>query len=223
MNHGRTIGAALVAAQVLLVAPAFAADEPEEKVAIQRRKYLMAHELRLSIGAMPLDAFQKGWTASLSYTVHLNDYFAWEVVQGTFALLSSTNLRDTLIATFAVPPEDFAAPRIVLTTGLELSPFYGKQAMLNDEITHQGLFFGLYGGVMFGDRETFADTLGDLRPAVGLGIGYRLYASKLVSFRFDARGFGALERAVRSNEEVELEGVLLLTISASFNLWRDDA
>lgn len=216
-------GVVLVAATSLGSVHAHAAEEPDDRVAIQRRKFLMAHELRLSLGSMPLDAFQKGWTASLSYTMHLNEYVAWEVAHATVALLSSTNLRDTLIATFAVPPEDFAAPRFMLTSGLELTPFYGKQAFLNDEITHQGLFMGAYGGVMFGDRESFGDTLGDLRPAAGLGIGYRMFLSKLVSVRFDARGFGALRRAVRTNEQVELEAVLFLSLSGSLNLWRDDA
>ena len=200
-----------------------AGEQIDDKVAIQRRKFQMAHEFRLALGTMPLDAFQKGWTASFSYTMHLNDYLAWEIIQGTFALLTSTNLRDTLISTFAVPPEDFAAPRLMLTTGLELTPFYGKQAFLNDDITHQGLLFGAYGGVLFGDREDFGATLADLRPAAGLGVGYRMFFTKVMSLRFDARGYGALRRAVRANENLQVEAVLLLTLSGSLNLWRDDA
>ena len=183
----------------------------------------MAHEFRLSLGAMPLDAYQKGWTASVSYTAHLSKYFAWEVFQVTGALHTSTDLRDQLIDAFAVSEEDFAAPRFALTTGLEVSPFYGKQTFVNDRIVHQGLLGGVYGGVIFGSRADLGETLTDIRPAGGFGLGYRLYLSDVLSFRIDVRNLLSLRRAIRDNERPELENVLLMTLSVSVNLWRDDA
>lgn len=198
-------------------------DAQDTRIAIQRRRFNMAHELRLSLGSMPVDAFQKGWTGSLSYTQHFNNYFAWEVVQVTAAALVSTNLRDNLIDTFAVPEEDFAAPRFMATTGLELTPIYGKQAFLNDDVVYQALIVGAYGGVIFGDRGGIGDTLGDFRPSIGGGIGYRLYTSDLLSFRADIRDFLSFRRAIQTNETLRLENVLFITLSVSFNLWRDDA
>lgn len=198
-------------------------DAQDTKIAIQRRRFNMAHELRLSLGSMPVDAFQKGWTGSLAYTQHFNNYLAWEVVQATAALLVSTNLRDNLIDTFAVPEEDFAAPRFMFTTGLELTPIYGKQAYLNDDVIYQALMLGAYAGVIFGDRLNLADTLGDFRPSVGFGLGYRLYTSDLLSFRVDLRDFFSFRRAIQANETLRLENVLFITLSISFNLWRDDA
>ncbi len=190
---------------------------------MQRRKYQMAHELRLSVGALPVDAFQKGYSASASYTLHFDNYIAWEIFQLTAAYLVSTNLRDELIDTFAVPPEDFAAPRFMLTTGLELTPFYGKQSLFNDTVLHQSLVLGLYGGVIFGDRVDIAETLKDIRPAVGVGLGFRVFMTKLISARADLRYLFALKRAVRANESFESDNVLLLTIAVSFNVFRDDA
>lgn len=213
-------------AGALLGAPgiAHAADEDgPEKVAIQERKFQLFHELKASVGSMPLDAYQKGWTFSLSYTYHLNELFSWEVAQVTGALLTSTNLRDSLIDQFAVPPEDFAAPRFMVTSGLEITPLYGKQALMNDEIVHHSLLGGLYAGLAFGDRPTFGDTLSDLRPAVGLGLGYRLHATELLSVRFDVRNFFTFRRPIRDNEVFQMENVLQLSISVGFNLWRDDA
>ncbi len=201
---------------------AFAEPEPE-RVAIQERKFQLFHEVRGGVGAMPLDAFQKGWTFSLSYTYHFNNYLSWEVAQFTGAYLTSTNLRDSLIDQFAVPPEDFSAPRLMATTGLEFSPFYGKQAILNDSILHHALLGGIYTGLVFGDRGTFGDTLTDLRPAVGLGLGYRLYNTKLLSMRLDVRNFVTFRRPIRDNESFEAENVLIMSLSLGFNLWRDDA
>lgn len=199
------------------------AESDAERVAIQERKFRLFHELRASLGSMPLNAFQKGWTVSLSYTYHLNDFVSWEVLQLTGALLTSTNLRDSLIDQFAVPPEDFAAPRLMLTSGVEVAPLYGKQALLNDTIVHHALLGGIYAGLVFGDRPTFGDTLSDLRPAVGLGLGYRMYTSKLLSVRLDVRDFLTFRRPIRDNESFEVENVLILTLSLGFNLWRDDA
>ncbi len=198
------------------------ADEDGGRVAIQRRKYQMAHELRLSIGTMPVDPFQKGWSASLAYTVHF-DYLAWEVFQITGALLTSTGLKKGLESTFAIPPDDFAAPRFVATTGIEVTPFYGKQALFNGAILHQSLLIGLYAGAIFGARQTIADTLTDVRPAIGLGIGWRFFLNEVLSIRLDVRNFVDFRRAVRANEKFDVEDVLLGTFSFSINMGRDDA
>jgi len=199
------------------------AEAESERVAIQERKFQLFHEVRAGLGSMPLNAFQKGWTLSLSYTYHFNDFVAWEVVQLTGAALTSTNLRDSLIDQFAVPPEDFSAPRLMLTSGVEVAPLYGKQALMNDTIVHHGLLGGVYAGLIFGDRASFGDTLSDLRPAVGLGLGYRMYTSKLLSVRLDVRDFLSFRRPIRDNESFEVENVLVLSLSLGFNLWRDDA
>lgn len=195
----------------------------ETNIAIQRPKFLMAHELGLSLGSMPLDAFQKGWSLGLSYSIHFTEYFSWEVLDARIAALVSTNLRDSLIDTFAIPPEDFNAPRLMVTTGLQLAPIYGKQVFLNDTVVHQSVYLGAHAGVIFGDRETFGDTLSDLRPAIGLGIGYRVFLSKSFSVRFDFRDFLSFRRAIKSNETADIDNVMLISGSISLNFWRDDA
>lgn len=193
------------------------------KVAVQSRKFQLAHEFRLSLGSMPADPFQKGWTGSFAYTIHWTEYFAWEVFQVTGAFLTSTSLRDELIDTFAIPEEDFAAPRFIATTGVELSPIYGKQAFLNDVVIHQAILVGLYGGMIFGDRQQIGDTLSDFRPAVGIGAGYRFHWTKVTSFRVDIRDFLSFRRAIQNNETVNFDNDILVTVSIGFNLWRDDA
>ncbi len=183
----------------------------------------MAHEIALTFGAMPLDPFQKSLIANLSYTVHTDSYISWEVFRVTGAYLTSTNLRNELINTFAIPPEDFAAPRFMVTTGLEVTPIYGKLVFLNDAVVHQSLFAGIYGGVIFGDRQSFSSTLQDLRPAGGLGLGYRVFLTKTLSLRLDVRDFLSFNRAIRANEKFEEQNVLSITAGFSFNFWRDDA
>ncbi len=198
-------------------------DGSPERQAIQRRKYDMNHEIRLAVGSLPLDAYQKGWSVSLGYTTHLSEYLSWEIIQVTGALLTSTDLRDELINFFAIPEEDFAAPRFLVTTGLELAPLYGKQTFLNGEVGHQQLLIGAYAGVAFGDRGDFAATLEDFRPIIGLGLGYRVFVSRQLSMRLDVRDFASFRRAIRSNESFEVENILFITLSASFGFGGDGA
>ncbi|MBK8009891.1 MAG: outer membrane beta-barrel domain-containing protein [Deltaproteobacteria bacterium] len=216
------IGGPIIAALVSSSA-ALASDGSDVRVAIQERRYNMAHEFSFSFGSMPLDPFQKGWTGGFSYTLHLSDYVAWEMLNAKVALLSSTDLRDELIDTFAVSEDDFAAPKFMVTTGVEFSPIYGKMAFLNDTSIHQAAFVGAHAGLVFGDRYSISETLKDFRPAAGIGVGYRIMFSKLTSLRIDFRDFLAFRRAIRSNESVQIENILLITGAISFNLWRDDA
>ena len=197
------------------------AEEEDDRAAIQRRKYQMAHELRLSLGALPVDPFEKGWSASLAYTVHF-EYVSWEIFQVTGALLTSTDLKNELIDTFAIPPDNFAGPRFAVTTGLEVAPFYGKQAAFNDGIVHQALLIGIYGGVIFGDRDSITETLSDVRPALGLGLGWRFFVDETVSLRIDVRDFVDFRRPILANERFDVENTLLATLSLSFNFGRDD-
>ena len=216
--------AAIAALAATSVFPLFAfAEEEEDRAAIQRKKYVMAHELRLSVGAMPVDPFEKGWSASLAYTLHFDDVAAWEIFQLTGALLTSTDLKNDLIDTFAIPPEDFRAARFAATTGLELAPFYGKQSLFNGTIVHQNLLLGIYGGVAFRDPSEIAASAKALRPLAGAGIGWRFFVDDVVSFRIDVRDFAEFRAALRANEKFDVHNVLLLTLSASFNLGRDDA
>ncbi|MCK6550847.1 outer membrane beta-barrel domain-containing protein [Myxococcota bacterium] len=215
--------ASTLAAGVRAEAATPASDRDEEpRVAIQRPKYQLAHELSLGAGIMPLDPFQKSVTASFSYTVHFSRWLAWEVFQATGALLTSTDLRDELIDTFAISEDDFNAPRFMATTGVELAPIYGKQVFLNDAVVHHAAFVGLHGGVIFGDRGRISETLEDLRPAVGVGIGYRLFVSDAWSMRIDVRDYLSFKRAIRDREQTEIENVLFMTYSWSLSFGRDD-
>lgn len=51
-------------------------ENPGTVSAIQDRAYRMQHELDLSVGVLPLDAFYKGLYAQVSYTAHFSDTFA---------------------------------------------------------------------------------------------------------------------------------------------------
>lgn len=190
-------------------------------VAVQKRKFQMGNELRLALGVLPVDPYQKGYSASLSFTRHLDDYWAWEVFQVSGVLLASTSLREELIDVFAREPNEFAAPRFIATTGLELTPLYGKLALLNDSTIHNSLLVGVYGGIIWGDRGDIAETLTDIRPSFGPGLGYRVFLSRTWSTRVDWRTFASIRPEVVDSDELSVDIVMLITLSMSWNFGVD--
>lgn len=201
-----------------------------KKVAIQKRKYILANEIKLSLGSLPVDPFEKGLAASLSYTRHLNQYWAWEVLSTSAAFyLYDTSTKENLVNQFGRDPNNFAGPRLIITSGIELTPLYGKLAFLNDGLVHNSLLVGAYAGVIFGDRENFsgdgATTLSDFRPSIGPGIGYRVYFSQNLSARLDWRTFFSLKQGFDSpeldGEEPGLTVSMLINLSLSWNFGAD--
>ena len=184
---------------------------------IQARKYSLGHELTLSFGSMPIDPFEKGWSAGLSYTVHFGPVWSWEIFNATAAYLVPTALRDDLIEGFGREPDEFAAPRAMITTGVVAAPLYGKVAFLDDTVLHHAFFVGLHAGVVFGSRQTIVDTLTDVRPSAGLGVGYRLFLSESVSMRIDVRDFVSFRRAFAANDPARFEQVLIVTVALALS------
>lgn len=154
-------------------------ENPGSVAAIQDRAYRMQHELGLSVGVLPLDAFTKGLYAQVGYTVHFSDTFAWTVGRGAYSYAVNTGLRDQLQRDFGVLPTnaDFDAVQFFVGSDIMWTPLYGKVSVLNRSVLHGELFL-LLGGTLFKFTQTF-------RPGVNLGGGVRLFASQWVSFRLD--------------------------------------
>lgn len=175
---------AFVVAVVLLVPGVSMAqleelENPGSVAAIQNRAYRMQHELALSVGVLPADAFNKGLFAQVSYTAHFTDSFAWMVGRGAYNLVIPTGLREQLQRDFNALPTnpDFDAVQFFVGSDLMWSPFYGKLAVLNKSVLHGEAFF-LLGATLFKFTQVF-------RPGINWGGGVRLFASQWVSFRLD--------------------------------------
>lgn len=152
-------------------------ENPGTVSAIQDRGYRMQHELDLSVGVLPLDAFYKGLYAQVGYTFHFNDYFAWQVGRGAYSYAAKTGLREQLERDFGVLPTAFEEVQFFVGSDLIWKPFYGKLTVLNKSVVHGEVFF-LLGPSLFKFTNAF-------RPAVNIGGGARIFASKWVSFRLD--------------------------------------
>ncbi|MBI3181898.1 MAG: outer membrane beta-barrel domain-containing protein [Myxococcales bacterium] len=155
-------------------------ENPGTVSAIQERYYRMNHEFTLGGGTLPLDAFYKGFYPQVSYTYHFSDFLGWQVGRGAMVYGLKTGLREQLERDFGVLPTAFEEVQWMVGSDLMLSPFYGKAAVLNRAVWHFEAFI-IAGGTVF----KFNRSPIDLRPAVNLGLGARLFHNRYVSYRLD--------------------------------------
>lgn len=157
-------------------------DEGGALYAVQNRKYTASHEFSVGAGSLPLDAFYKGYTVSGAYTLHFNDLWAWEIVNGAYSFNVDTDLRRELESNFSVQPTEFPSIQWFGNSNLVLKPLYGKLAWLNGNLIYGELFFTA--GPALADYENAGTFVG-----ANLGLGLRFYLSESFSVRLDARDY----------------------------------
>lgn len=152
-------------------------ENPGSVSAVQERAFRMRHELDLSFGVLPLDAFYVGLYAQVGYTAHFTDTVAWTIGRAAYNYAARTGLRDRLERKFSVLPTTFEEVQYFFGSDLLWTPFHGKLAVLNKWVVHGEVFLVL-GATLFRYTNTF-------RPAVNAGIGGRVVLNPNVSLRLD--------------------------------------
>lgn len=155
-------------------------ENPGSVSAVQERAVRMQHELDLTVGVLPLDAFYKGLFAQVGYVYHFTDTFAWQVGRGGYSYTALTPLRTQLERDFGVLPTTLQPVTFFVGSDLMWTPLYGKLAVLNRWVLH-GEVYLLGGATIFG----FANASFPLRPGINLGLGARLFVNRWVSFRLE--------------------------------------
>lgn len=195
MSFLRTMSASLLLAALGLTASATAEAKDSARslgsVAVQNRLYSQTHEFTAWIGTLPLDAFTKGLTGSVGYTLHFNDSIAWEVGQFTYSYGIDTQLNEDLDA-LNVGPTPFERVQYFASSNVMFKPMYGKQAVLNRGLVYQETF--LTAGFAYGWLTLTQ------RPGVGVGVGTRIYGGKNFSVRVDIRDYVFFGPDGRQNE-----------------------
>ncbi len=177
-------------------APGWAAEGDSEEaseatsyssVVVQNRRHDPTHEFTASVGVLPMDAFAKGITASGSYTLHFTPHVGWEALHFFHSFQVKTQLSDKL-QSFDVEPTPFEVLNTYVTSNFVFKPLYWKGSWLNTGVTRGELLLTAGGAYGWFTRSN--------RPGFSVGTGFRLFTSKLLSFRLDTRylafagGFG---------------------------------
>jgi outer membrane beta-barrel protein len=178
----RSLAAAvLVLAIAMVPMSSFASDVDKgglRTLAVQNRQHEMTHEFTFWFGTLPVDAFEKGLTFSGGYTLHFNDIIAWEVGKYSFSYRIDADLKAEL-EQIAVEPTPFEVVKQYVTSNFVFKPIYGKMAALNRALLYGELYLLVGGGYGW---MTLTN-----RPIVDVGVGGRIYAGKVISFRVDLR------------------------------------
>jgi outer membrane beta-barrel protein len=198
-----------------LSSPAFAQYDDEvgggSAVVIQNRKFKMAHEFTLQAGVQPLDAFAKGVTASGRYTLHFDDFSAWEIGAGTYSFNIDTGLKQQLQDNFGVQPESLPTLQLTLESNYVMKPFYGKLSLFNQTLLYAELF--LVGGLTV---TRWSD--GSFRPGPDVGVGARFFVAEWMSVRADIRHAVVMDGIPLVDPQATVDGVMYLGLGASFNV-----
>lgn len=208
-----------ILAAVLAVAGSARAQYDDEEgggsaVVIQDREFNMAHEFTMSTGTLPLDAFKKGVALTGRYTLHFDDFNAWEIIGGTYSLNVDSGLSDILATRFlpvAVQASDEPELRFIADTNYVAKPFYGKFALFNSVVIYQELFLNAGFTV-----SNWSD--GSFRVGPDVGAAIRFFVWDWMSVRFDMRHALVMNGVPVLDPNANVDGVLQLLAGVSFNV-----
>jgi outer membrane beta-barrel protein len=214
----RLTSAILLAAALPLClwAPGVRAEFDDEEgggsaVVIQDREFNMANEFTLQAGSQPLDAFAKGWTLGGRYTLHFDEFSAWEIVGVTYAFNLDTGLHNRLRDTFNVQEEKLPTLFVVADTNYVMKPFYGKFVFFNDLIVYQELFLNVGATVTYWSDGSF-------RPGPDVGAAIRFFVWDWLSLRADLRHAVVMNGIPFLDENAQIDHILQLYAGVSFNV-----
>lgn len=180
-------------------------------VVIQDRQFSMAHEFTLATGTYPLDAFKKGVALSGRYTLHFDEFNAWEIAGGAYSLNVDSGLADLLRGTFGVQAEALPELVVVADTNYVMKPLYGKFTLFNSVILYQEIL--LAGGLTV---SYWSD--GSFRPGPDVGAAIRFFVWDWLSVRFDLRHALVMNGVPLLDPNAQVDGVFFLGAGVSFNV-----
>lgn len=154
-------------------------------VAVQDRPYFNKHDLTFQAGWLPSDAFNKGFSAGVTYTYYFKDYLAWEVVNANYVVNQETSLKSEFEnLNIDVESEGFGGVldfmQYYATTNLIYTPFYNKSLLFNESVVHGNTSLVVGGGIA-GFKET------GTRAMFSGGILLKFFTSPTTSWKFDFR------------------------------------
>lgn len=163
--------------------------------AVQNREYRMGQELEVAASLLPYDAFYKGVAPTFAFTTHFTDTLAWEVFRVGYSVDFDTGLKTQLLA-LGTQPTQFEETQLYVTSDFLYSPLYFKGTIFNQAVVH-GEGYLLVGGGAFQES-------GNFHPAPNVGLGFRIFLSKLFSVRFESRDSVVLDQALTNVFDVNL-------------------
>ncbi len=181
-------------------------DEEAEARVVQHRRFVPDHEFFASAGWLPLDAFEKGLTASGGYALHFSESFAFELGFAK-SFTYNTALRDELLK-IRVEPTPYEVIDYYVWGAWSWCPLYGKLAIGSSSMILMDLSFTVGGG--------YGWFTASARPLALWGMSLRFYVTKALSLRLDTRALHFIQAdGLLSGYDLHNEVSLSLGLSLS--------
>lgn len=207
MTAFRSLAISLCATLLALTTVARAEDDRGYRsVVVQNRDNFGHHELGLSLGLLPMDAFTKGFTIGASYTLRFDEVFGWEIANLMHSFPIESGLRDELLA-FDLEPQTFEVVETSVFSNFVWTPIYWKGSVMNESLVLGEIMFIAGGGVGWFTRST--------RGGFDAGLALRMYLSSLTSIRLDVRYQGFFED---TPEGLDLHNEIWIGLGMAFTL-----
>ena len=170
----------------------------DEVVVVQRQytKKNFRHEFTpVTIGGVPFGTVRRTLLGSASYVLHLNDWFAWEAFNFAYTKTFFTSFTDDInehkrTNGVDIKP-DYQKLLYFLTTGVELTPFYGKTSSFSRWIAYIEPYISLGVGL----AKTESNSYLTYYP----GIGMRMFFKEWFSMRLELRDYLYTEQTVAAS------------------------
>ena len=164
------------------------AGDEEQVFAIQNRIFHRNHELGLWFNYIPDDDFYDVYGVGLSYSFNFNDYLAWEVVRGVFAINQEKDLKDKLIKQFGLAPTGYTETEYMVHSHLVLKPLYGKDAMWNGGVINHESYLFLGGGlVRYETQYSYGSPTTEDAASLSFGFGMKYFLNENICFNIEIR------------------------------------
>lgn len=182
---------------------------PNEEVVVVQRKYTRKnwrHEFSpISVGGVPFGTVRRTLSAGGSYTLHANDWLGLELFNFTYTKNFFSSFTDDINlgqlnggndcnaggGRPCVRP-DFQKLLYFLTTGVQLTPFYGKVSTFSRWIAYVEPYFTLGLGL----AKTETDQYLTYYP----GVGIRAYFKEWFSMKLEFRDYMYTEKTVNRDQ-----------------------
>jgi outer membrane beta-barrel protein len=193
---------------------------PNEEIVVVQRKYtrkLWRSEIApVTIGGIPFGTVRRTLFGGANYTLHVNDWFGWEVGNFLYSKTFFSSFTDDVNTTQQAtnnPKIDVDTKKLLFlfTSGIQLTPFYGKMSTFSRWIAYIEPYFAFGAGI--------AKTEGNSYLTFYPGVGFRVFFREWFSMRLEFRDYmfteQVLNRSTGQNEN-KFRQNYAFTVSLSF-------
>lgn len=174
---------------------------PNEEVVVVQRKYtrkLWRHEFTpVSFGGVPFGTVRRTLVGGAAYTLHINDWLAWEAVNFAYTksffstFTTDINENKERGGQADIKP-DYQKLLYFMTTGLQITPFYGKISTFSRWIAYIEPYFSMGVGLAKTEgykTDTSALNVGGNYLTFVPGIGFRAFFREWFSMKLEFRDY----------------------------------